>query len=161
MLDLSASLNPVAPDPGEVVGKHLDALGRYPDPGSATAALAAAMGVDPDRLLLTNGGRGGHRPGRRRRLGGHASTSPTSASTARPGGKRPVARLQGPGRGYNRARPAPEATAGPAVAVQPAQPDRPPDGARAAGVWDEAFYPLATGRWTRGTRTAARSSSGP
>ena len=26
ILDLSASLNPVAPDPGEVVAKHLDAL---------------------------------------------------------------------------------------------------------------------------------------
>ena len=31
-------------------------LGRYPDPAAATAALAAAIGVDPDLLVLTNGG---------------------------------------------------------------------------------------------------------
>ncbi|MGI8984368.1 MAG: hypothetical protein ACR2HM_07535, partial [Acidimicrobiales bacterium] len=56
VLDLSASLNPLAPDAGEVVGKHLDALRRYPDLTRATDALAATMGVDPDRLLLTNVG---------------------------------------------------------------------------------------------------------
>src|SRR5581483_5682867 len=39
VLDLSASLNPVAPDPRPVVARHLDSLTRYPDPGRATAAL--------------------------------------------------------------------------------------------------------------------------
>src|SRR5439155_20400403 len=56
VLDLSLSLNPVAPDARELVGKHLDAVLRYPDPAPATEALAAAIGVDPERLLLTNGG---------------------------------------------------------------------------------------------------------
>ena len=56
VLDLSASMNPVAPDPTPVVARHLDGLGRYPDPAEATAALAEAMGVDPACLLLTNGG---------------------------------------------------------------------------------------------------------
>src|SRR3954454_3479132 len=56
VLDLSASMNPVAPDPVPVVARHLDALGRYPNPETATAALAEAMGVDRAHLLLTNGG---------------------------------------------------------------------------------------------------------
>src|SRR5439155_8501718 len=56
VLDLSMSLNPVAPDVAEVVAKHIDALGRYPYPEPATAALAAALGVDEDRVVLTNGG---------------------------------------------------------------------------------------------------------
>ena len=36
VLDLSLSLNPVAPDARELVGKHLDAVLRYPDPAPAT-----------------------------------------------------------------------------------------------------------------------------
>jgi len=59
VLDLSASVNPVAPDPVPVVGRHLGAIGRYPsgaDLARATRALADAMAVDPDRLQLTNGG---------------------------------------------------------------------------------------------------------
>src|ERR1700728_685864 len=56
MLDLSQSLNPVARDPRPIVALHLGALGRYPDPTRAHRALATTMGVDPDRLLLTNGG---------------------------------------------------------------------------------------------------------
>ena len=56
LLDLSQSLNPFAPDPSRVVARHLGALGRYPDPARATVALAETMGVDRDRVLLTNGG---------------------------------------------------------------------------------------------------------
>src|SRR5205085_10169946 len=59
VLDLSMSLNPVAPDAAAVVAKHVDAVRRYPDAdavANAIAALAAAIGVDADRLLLTNGG---------------------------------------------------------------------------------------------------------
>src|SRR2546423_14395456 len=56
ILDLSASLNPLAPDPAPVVARHLDALGRYPDPTVARAALADAIGVAEDELVVTNGG---------------------------------------------------------------------------------------------------------
>ncbi len=56
ILDLSVSLNPVAPDPTQVITRHLDAIGRYPDDHDATAALAEVLGVDRARLLLTNGG---------------------------------------------------------------------------------------------------------
>ena len=50
------SLNPVAPDIRAVVAPHLDELRRYPDPGRATAALAEAIGVEVDQLVVTNGG---------------------------------------------------------------------------------------------------------
>jgi histidinol-phosphate/aromatic aminotransferase/cobyric acid decarboxylase-like protein len=121
VLDLSASLNPLAPDPGEVVGKHLDALRRYPDPSRATAALAEAMGVDPDRLLLTNGG-----------------AEAIALVAAELGG-----RVEEPDFAlYPR-------TGGPLWRSNPHN----PSGRLAQGhadVWDEAFYPLATGRWTSG-----------
>src|SRR4051812_11031777 len=121
VLDLSASLNPLAPDAGEVVGKHLDALRRYPDPMRATAALAAAMGVDPDRLVLTNGG-----------------AEAIALVAAELGGRvdEPDFAL------YPRG-------GGPLWRSNPHN----PTGRLAEGhgdVWDEAFYPLATGEWTRG-----------
>ena len=121
VLDLSASLNPLAPDAGEVVGKHLDALRRYPDPSRATAALAGAMGVDPDRLLLTNGG-----------------AEAIALVAAEMGGRveEPEFAL------YPR-------DGGPLWRSNPHNPTGRLSTAD-AGVWDEAFYPLATGRWTSG-----------
>lgn len=123
VLDLSQSLNPVAPDPRPVVARHLDALGRYPDPTAATAALAAAMGLDPDRFLLTNGGAEAIALVAAE-LGGTV-TEPEFSLHPRTGGPRwrsdphnPSGRLAGPD--------------------------------ERAAVWDEAFYPLATGAWTRG-----------
>ena len=121
VLDLSASLNPVGPDAGEVVAKHLDAVRRYPDPAAATEALAGAMGVDPDRLLLTNGG-----------------AEAIALVAAELGG-----RVEEPDFGlYPR-------SGGPLWRSNPHN----PSGRLArstADVWDEAFYPLATGRWTSG-----------
>jgi histidinol-phosphate/aromatic aminotransferase/cobyric acid decarboxylase-like protein len=127
VLDLSASLNPVAPDPAEIVGKHLDALGRYPDPAPATAALAAAMGVDPDRLLLTNGG-----------------AEAIALLAAEVGG-----RVEEPEFGLH------PRGAGPRWRSNPHNPSGllAPPGERAA-VWDEAFWPLAAGTWTRGDEGA-------
>jgi histidinol-phosphate/aromatic aminotransferase/cobyric acid decarboxylase-like protein len=124
VLDLSASFNPVAPDAGEVVAKHLDALGRYPDPAEATAALAEAMGVDRARLLLTNGGAeaialvGAE-------LGGWVDEPDFGLYPRRAGGPRWRSNPHNP---TGRLAPADEC----------------------AGVWDEAFYPLATGSWSRG-----------
>jgi len=128
VLDLSASLNPLAPDAGEVVAKHLDAIGRYPDPARATAALAAAMNVDPDRLLLTNGG-----------------SEAISLVAAELGG-----RVDEPDFGLYPRR------SGPLWRSNPHNPTGRlvPEGA-VAGVWDEAFYPLATGRWTGDARDGA------
>lgn len=123
VLDLSASLNPAAPDVATVVARHLDALGRYPDTTVATAALAAVLGADPAQVLLTNGGAeaisllGAA-------IGGEVH-EPEFSLHPRTGGPRwrsdphnPSGRLAGPG--------------------------------ERADVWDEAFYALATGRWTAG-----------
>ncbi|HEV2758163.1 MAG TPA: aminotransferase class I/II-fold pyridoxal phosphate-dependent enzyme [Acidimicrobiales bacterium] len=122
VLDLSASLNPVAPDAGEVVAKHLDAVGRYPDPAAATNALAAAMEVDSDRLLLTNGG-----------------SEAIALVAAELGGRVEEPDFALYPRGF-----------GPRWRSNPHNPSgRLAGDDEVAGVWDEAFYPLATGRWTR------------
>ena len=125
LVDLSLSLNPFAPGLSVFARRHLDALRHYPDVDDATAALAAALGVDPERLRLTNGG--------------------SEAITL-------VARTIGGG-----------VAAEPEFSLHPRGLDGPrwrsnpnnPTGLLArshetADVWDEAFYPLATGTWTRG-----------
>ncbi len=56
VLDLSASLNPVAPDVAALAARHVASLRRYPRSDVAEAALAEHIGVDADRLVLTNGG---------------------------------------------------------------------------------------------------------
>ena len=127
LLDLSQSLNPVAPDPRPIVAAHLDALGRYPDPTAAHAALAQCMGVDPDRLLVTNGGAEAIALVARA-LGGSVA-EPEFSLHPRGGG--PLWRSN------------PHNPTGLLAA----------EGERAA-VWDEAFYPLASGRWTRGDEDA-------
>ncbi len=130
MLDLSASLNPVAPDPVPVVGRHLGALRTYPDPAPATASLATALGVDPARVLLTNGaseaialvaaelGRGWVDEPDFSLYRRHLGASDPMGNRWRSNPHNPTGLLAGP--------------------------------AHVADVWDEAFYPLATGWWTRG-----------
>lgn len=127
VLDLSASLNPFAPDTAAVVARHLDALGRYPDATAATAALASQLDVDPDRLLLTNGG-----------------SEAIALVAAELGGQviEPEFSLL-PRVGEPRWRSNPNNPTGSLA---------PPD-AR-SDVWDEAFWPLATGTWTRAENDA-------
>jgi histidinol-phosphate/aromatic aminotransferase/cobyric acid decarboxylase-like protein len=137
VLDLSASLNPVAPDPRPIVARHLDALGRYPDPGEATAALAAAMAVDPDRLLLTNGGA--------------EAIGLVAADLGKGWVDEPDFSL------YRRHLETVDPVA-PRWRSNPHNPTgllAPPD--ERAAVWDEAFWPLATGTWSRGDADAGRS----
>ena len=63
ILDLSASLNPDAPDLAALAARHLDSLGRYPDPTAATAAMAGGPRHRP-RPGAAHQRRGrGHRPG--------------------------------------------------------------------------------------------------
>jgi histidinol-phosphate/aromatic aminotransferase/cobyric acid decarboxylase-like protein len=130
VLDLSVSLNPAAPDVAPLVAAHAAAVRRYPDPGPAVAALAAAVGVDPDRVVLTNGG---------------------AEAIALVAAEQPVGRVDAPdfslyARHLRRVDPT-----GPRWRSNPHNPTgrlAAPDDH--AAVWDEAFYPLATGRWTRG-----------
>ncbi len=126
ILDLSQSLNPVAPDPRPVVTTHLDALARYPDPTEAHLALAATMSVDPDRLLLTNGG---------------AEAITLVAEVTGGSVVEPEFSLHPRGTGP-RWRSNPHNPSG--LLALPEE---------SAAVWDEAFYALATGQWTRGDDT--------
>lgn len=124
LLDLSQSMNPVAPDPTPVIRKHLDAIHRYPDARDATSALATLMAVDPARLLLTNGG-----------------AEAISLLSAEISGQvvEPEFALH------------PRNGAGPRWRSNPNNPTgRLAAAQESADVWDEAFYPLATGQWTRG-----------
>lgn len=122
VLDLSQSLNPFAPDVAPLVARHADAVGAYPDPTVATALLADTIGVDPERLLLTNGGSeaislvAGE-------LGGGVVSEPDFSLHPRGDGPTWRSDPHNPTGGL----------AGDDVVVD---------------VWDEAFYPLATGRWT-------------
>ena len=125
VLDLSASLNPRAPDVADLVRRHAAAAARYPDARAATEALAAAMGVEPGRLLLTNGG-----------------SEAIALVAAELGGRvlaEPEFSLH------------PREAGGPTWRSDPHSPSGQLATAAEAGavdVWDEAYFPLATGRWT-------------
>ncbi|MDQ6615816.1 MAG: aminotransferase class I/II-fold pyridoxal phosphate-dependent enzyme [Actinomycetota bacterium] len=134
VLDLSASLNPVAPDPTPIVRAHLDAVARYPDADAATDALARAMDVPAGSLLLTNGG---------------AEAIALVAAELGPGWvEEPDFSL------YRRHLPGLDRD-GPWWRSNPHNPTGLlAPATQAADVWDEAFWPLATGTWTRGDRHA-------
>jgi len=134
VLDLSASLNPVAADPAVIVGRHLATLGRYPDPTDATTALARALDVDPGRLLLTNGGAEAIAL-----LGAETGTG----SVDDPEFSLYRRHLQVVPDDAQRWRSDPHNPSGLLAGAD-----------EVAAVWDEAFYPLATGRWTSGRADA-------
>ena len=130
VLDLSQSLNPVAPDPVPIIARHVASVASYPDPTAACAALADAVGIDADRVVLTNGGAEA------------IALVATELGVARVDDpefslyRRHLARVD-PGAGRFRSNPH-------SPSGRLAAPDD------VAAVWDEAFYPLATGAWTRG-----------
>lgn len=130
VLDLSMSLNPCAPPVAPVVAALADEVTRYPDPTAATAALAEALEVDRDRVLLTNGG---------------AEAIALVAQVL------PTGRVDEPEFSLYRRHLAHLDPEGPRWRSNPHNPTGrlAAPGDRAA-VWDEAFYPLATGAWTRG-----------
>jgi histidinol-phosphate/aromatic aminotransferase/cobyric acid decarboxylase-like protein len=130
VLDLSASLNPCAPDVAALVAARAGAVRRYPDTEASTEALAATLGVEPARLVLTNGGAeaialvaAAHPVGWVDEpdfslYARHLAELDRRGLRWRSNPHNPTGRLAGP--------------------------------TEAADVWDEAFYPLATGSWTRG-----------
>lgn len=143
MIDLSASLNPFAPDVAEflsgILGKEPSAVRHYPDPTGATAALAAAIGVDPDLLVLTNGGA--------------EAIALTAAHVGAGSIVEPEFSL------YRRHLHTIDPGA-PRWRSNPSNPlGRLADTRDTAAVWDEAFYPIATGRWTRGDLDSWRLGS--
>lgn len=133
VLDLSQSPNPFAPDVASKVICHLDSLRRYPDPTDAAGLLAEVIGVDSQRLMLTNGG------------------SEAIWLVAQGIGGRVWAE---PEFGLH-----PRNPEGPVWRSDPHNPSgRLADPNEAADVWDEAFYPLATGQWTAGRSGVAVGS---
>lgn len=125
IVDLSASLNPFAPRLTPLLIRHADTLRHYPDPSSATQALADAIGVDRSRLLITNGGSEAIALVATA-LGGQVTSEPEFSLHPRSG-------------------------SGPLWRSDPHNPSgRLASPSEMAGVWDEAFYPLATGSWTAG-----------
>ncbi|MCD6638464.1 MAG: aminotransferase class I/II-fold pyridoxal phosphate-dependent enzyme [Nocardioides sp.] len=123
LLDLSQNLNPFAPPAADVVRRHLDTVTHYPDHRTATRLLAGAIGVDPARLLLTNGGSEAiHLVAAE--LGGRVVDEPEFALH-------------------------PRGTTGPRWRTNPHSPTgRLATDDQRADVWDEAFHALATGEWS-------------
>lgn len=130
LLDLSASLNPVAPNVARLAARHLDELHRYPDEEAATSAVAEVLGADAEQVVLTNGG---------------------AEAVALVAALLPIGRVDQPdfslyGRHLRELR-----ADAPRWRSNPHNPSGRLAGAEEkASVWDEAFYQLATGRWTRG-----------
>jgi histidinol-phosphate/aromatic aminotransferase/cobyric acid decarboxylase-like protein len=129
VLDLSMTLNPCAPDVRPVLRRHLDAVTRYPDARRATAALRERLGRD---VLLTNGG------------------AEAIALVASQVGA--VSVIEPEFSLWRR-----HASIEPSAPLVRSNPNNPtgrlagPD--EHAHVWDEAFFPLATGEWSRGDGT--------
>jgi len=142
ILDLSASLNPMKPDVTRLAADRLEHLRSYVDDAEvddATARLAGAIGVDPARVVLTNGAAEAVTLVAQERPRGwveqpefslyerHLAVLDPDAPRWRSNPNNPLGHLAGPG--------------------------------ERAGVWDESFYPMATGTWSRGDDDTYRIGS--
>lgn len=153
ILDLSASLNPFAPDVAALAARHLaaGALHRYPDVDLAERQLADGLGVPADRLVLTAGGaqaialvaehtgRGWVDDPEFSLYRRHLPRLDPAAPRWRSDPHNPSGRLAPHPAGSNRD-------------PRPGDGDegRRGDDSGEPGVWDEAFLPLSAGTWTRG-----------
>jgi histidinol-phosphate/aromatic aminotransferase/cobyric acid decarboxylase-like protein len=143
VIDLSASMNPFAPPVGEIIGRiavdRPEVLGRYPDEHDATKILADSLGVDIDRLVLTNG----------------ASEAISLVATIELTGDVVPPEFSLYERHLRH-----RTHGGPRWRSNPSNPlGRLADASESARVWDEAFFPIATGTWTRGDDSSWRLGS--
>lgn len=144
ILDLSASLNPDAPDVAALAAGRLGSLARYPDATAATEAMAATLGTSPDRVLLTNGGA--------------EAIALVAADLGRAAVARPAEFSLYARHLAETVDPADDPGA-PRIRSNPNNPTgRLAGAAETAAVWDEAFYPLAAGVWSRGDVAAGRAA---
>jgi threonine-phosphate decarboxylase len=129
VLDLSLSVNPCAPDAGALVARHAREVQRYPDPSAATVALARALRVDAERVVLTNGG---------------------SEAIALVAALLPDGRVDEPDFSLYARHLRSVREHAPRWRSNPHNPTgKLASASEHADVWDEAFYPLATGCWSR------------
>lgn len=135
ILDLSATLNPLATEVVPLVRRLAEVVQRYPDPRHASAALGEAIGIDTNRLLLTNGGSEAIALVATE-LGAATVVEPEFSLWRR---HLPTVRSADTAQGRERVRSNPNNPTGVLADVN-----------EMAACWDEAFYPLATGQWTRG-----------
>jgi histidinol-phosphate/aromatic aminotransferase/cobyric acid decarboxylase-like protein len=143
VLDLSASLNPFAPDVVALAGRHLDALRRYPDVGEAEARVADLVGVEAERLVLTGG-----------------SSQAIALLAARLGAgwvdepdfslyRRHLPRLDPAAPRWRSDPHSPSGRLAEAETADDAAGAEPAVAGPGVAVWDEAYLPLAAGTWTR------------
>jgi histidinol-phosphate/aromatic aminotransferase/cobyric acid decarboxylase-like protein len=137
VLDLSASLNPAAPDVVGVLARHLESVRHYPDAARATCALSEAMGVPSELLVLCAGGAEAIRLVAAIRPEGWVQEPEFSLYRRHLRALRPEA---------GRWRSNPNNPTG--LLASPEE---------QAAVWDEAFWPLSQGSWTRGDALAGRA----
>src|SRR5690606_2598547 len=129
VLDLSASLNPFASDVAPLLQRHASAARRYGDPHGLESRLADLLGVEPALVVATNGAA--------------EAIALVAAELERGRVDEPEFSLYrrhllvDPHAGRWRSNP--HAPSGRLAAPEDS-----------AAVWDEAYWPLATGTWTRG-----------
>lgn len=130
VLDLSASLNPFPPDVPALVAHHAASVRRYGEVQQGEDRLATAMAVDPALLVLTNGG----------------SEAISLVADLMPRGE-----VGDPEFSLYRRHLREVASGAPRWRSNPHSPSGRLAAPEAeAAVWDEAYWPLATGSWTRG-----------
>lgn len=134
VLDLSASLNPFAPDVTVLAARHLGALRRYPDVEVAERLVAEMVGVPAERLVLTAGGAQAIALVAAHLVSGWVVEPDFSLY------RRHLVRLDPDAPTW---RSDPHNPSG-ALATE-SDGDAPAD----VTVWDEAFLPLSAGVWTR------------
>ncbi len=168
-LDLSLSVNPLAPALGPLAAGAVAHLGHYPDDRCATALLAEAIGHPAESLLLTNGGAEAISLVVAA-LGPVAVHPPEFGLWAAAGASLVEGPIEREGDGDGEASEPPRVGASAGLGAAPgaspkwmrrarSNPHSPSGRLAATGaradIWDEAFYPLATGQWTRGDASAA------
>lgn len=131
LVDLSLSMNPFAPDVRPLLTRHLDAVADYPDPAAGERSLAQAIGVEPERVVLTNGG---------------AEAIALTAQLV------PVGSVRDPEFSLYRRHLTDVDDDAPRWRSNPSNPlgllADPSEYTSETLVWDEAFHPIATGSWT-------------